>query len=212
MKPQSPIYPPRRYLSAAERKREILAVAAPLFFSRGYEGTEMAEIAARAGVSRALLHRHFGGKQEILLAIVREAAELRPETTLDDPAIPLAERISANTETWLDHFEANPNLLAVTERPIGGNAEVAAAVEQVREGIIQRMLDDYLDPDAAPEPLKVMVRGYVALILAVAHEWLGRGRALREQVRLVMVGVLEKMLAEIAPALLGTLEAEAVQA
>lgn len=196
-------YPRRRYLSAEERKREILEVAAPLFFERGYEGTEMAEIAERAGVSRALLHRHFGGKQEILLAIVRTVAEV-PPTTLHDPSIPLEERLEVNAAAWLDHFEANPNLLAITQAPIGGNAEIGAAIEEVREHIIGRILDNYLDGAPAPEPLWVMMRGYLAMILTVAHEWLWRKRASREQVRVMMVSTLESMLAGTVPALLTT--------
>lgn len=195
-------YPRRRYLSAEERKREILEVAAPLFFERGYEGAEMAEIANRAGVSRALLHRHFGGKQEILMAIVRAVAEVPPSTTLHDPSIPLEKRIEVNAAAWLDHFEANPNLLAITQSPVGGNAEIGAAIDEVRESIIARILDNYLDGAPAPEPLRVMMRGYLAMILTVAHEWLWRERASREQVRLVMVSVLETMLAGTVPALL----------
>lgn len=198
-------YPRRRYLAAEERKREILEVAAPLFFERGYEGAEMAEIAERAGVSRALLHRHFGGKQEILLAIVRAVADV-PPTTERDPSIPLEERIEINATAWLDHFEANPNLLAITQAPIGGNAEIGAAIDEVRESIIGRILDNYLDGRPAPEPLWVMMRGYLAMILTVAHEWLWRKRASREQVRLVMVSVLRAMLDRTAPALIATAE------
>lgn len=197
-------YPPRRYLAAEDRKREILEVAAPLFFERGYEGTEMAEIASRAGVSRALLHRHFGGKQEILLDIVRAVADVQPTSTLHDPKIPLGDRIDRNAEIWLDHFEQNPDLLAVTQLPLGGNNDIAAAVDEVREGIIARILDNYLDGEPAPEQLAAMMRGYVAMILTVAHEWLGHGRMNREQVRIVMVTVLHSLLGEAVPALLAS--------
>lgn len=162
----------------------------------------MAEIANRAGVSRALLHRHFGGKQEILLDIVRAVADVEPGSTLRDPNIPLSERIDRNADAWLDHFEQNPNLLAVTQAPIGGNNEIAAAVDEIREGIIRRILDNYLDGEPAPEQLASMMRGYVAMILTVAHEWLGHGRMTRGQVRIVMVSVLQSLLKDTVPALL----------
>lgn len=197
-------YPRRRYLSAEERKKEILEVAAPLFFERGYEGAEMAEIASRAGVSRALLHRHFGGKQEILLAIVQAVADVPPASTVHDPSVPLTERISINADAWLDHFETHPNLLAITQFPIGGNVEIGSAIDEVRENIIRRILDNYLDGAPAPEPLWVLMRGYLAMILTVAHEWLWRERATRDQVRVVMVSVLEAMLDETVPTLLAT--------
>lgn len=196
-------YPRRRYLPAEDRKREILEVAAPLFFERGYEGAEMAEIASRAGVSRALLHRHFGGKQEILLEIVKAAA-LPPGVALHDPKVPLDERIERNADVWLDHFESNPDLLAVTQLPIGGNNEIAAAIDEVKGEIIQRILDNYLDGAPAPAPLTSMMRGYVAMILAVAHEWLSKGVMSRAQVRIIMVTVLRGLLEDTVPALLET--------
>lgn len=172
----------------------------------------MAEIASKAGVSRALLHRHFGGKQEILLEIVRAVADVRPTSTLHDSRIPLEDRIAANAEIWLDHFEANPNLLAVTQLPIGGNVEIAAAVDEIREAIIERILDNYLDGAPAPEPLRMMMRGYVAMILTVAHEWLWQEQATRDQVRVVMITVLEALIDQTVPALLGTLAAQPIEA
>lgn len=208
MSPQSPSSSSRRYLSAEERKREILAVAAPLFFTRGYEGTEMAEIAARAGVSRALLHRHFGGKPEILLEIVRSAAAVNPPLNPPERDSPLGDRIARDAEQWLDFFEANPNLLAVTQLPIGGNNEIAGAVDELRECLLARVLDGYLGGSATPEPLRATMRGYVAMILNVAHEWLWRDRITREQVRLTIVTVMSAVLEATVPALLDTLEAK----
>jgi AcrR family transcriptional regulator len=45
--------------------------AVTLFASRGYEATTTREIAAAAGCAEGLIHRYFGGKEGLLLAIVR---------------------------------------------------------------------------------------------------------------------------------------------
>ncbi len=75
-------------ISAQERKRRILDAATPLFARRGVEGVTTREIAACAGVSEALLYKHFSSKDEIYRSIVKEhgrrvvynIAQLEPST------------------------------------------------------------------------------------------------------------------------------------
>lgn len=49
-----------------QKHREILAIAAQLFETMGYEGTAMKAIAQGAGCSVGYLYKHFAGKQELL--------------------------------------------------------------------------------------------------------------------------------------------------
>jgi AcrR family transcriptional regulator len=66
-------------MSGANRKRQIVDVAAELFSKRGFSGTTTKEIADRAGVSEAIIFRHFPSKQALYSAILdyktREASE-----------------------------------------------------------------------------------------------------------------------------------------
>lgn len=52
-------------LSASERKQAILAAAGPVFARLGRAGATTKDIAKAAGVSEALLYRHFSGKEEL---------------------------------------------------------------------------------------------------------------------------------------------------
>ncbi|GGT15842.1 TetR/AcrR family transcriptional regulator [Streptomyces chromofuscus] len=52
----------------ARRERQILAAATEEFGRRGYEGTSLAAVAARVGVTKTLLHQYFGAKQDLYLA------------------------------------------------------------------------------------------------------------------------------------------------
>ncbi|MDY2841283.1 MAG: TetR/AcrR family transcriptional regulator [Candidatus Borkfalkiaceae bacterium] len=54
-------------------KREILSAALDLFSEQGFESTSLSQIAAAVGIRKASLYSHFGGKQEILDALVKEA-------------------------------------------------------------------------------------------------------------------------------------------
>jgi TetR/AcrR family transcriptional regulator, mexJK operon transcriptional repressor len=63
-----------------DRKRaEIVATAQDLFFREGYSGTSMSQIAAAVGGSKATLYNHFQSKEELLLAVVQDVVQPRPE-------------------------------------------------------------------------------------------------------------------------------------
>ena len=53
-----------------EKKEKILYAAQKLFALEGYQGTSTAKVAKEAGVSEALIFRHFGNKEGLLKAIL----------------------------------------------------------------------------------------------------------------------------------------------
>jgi len=59
-----------RRLSAEDRRRQIVQSAIELFARKGFEGTTTKEIALAAGVSEALIFRHFPTKQDLYSAII----------------------------------------------------------------------------------------------------------------------------------------------
>jgi len=59
----------QRY-SAEVRRQQIVNVAADLFSKHGFSGTTTKEIAERAGVSEAIIFRHFATKRELYSAII----------------------------------------------------------------------------------------------------------------------------------------------
>jgi TetR/AcrR family transcriptional regulator, transcriptional repressor of aconitase len=69
-------------MDAAERKRAIVDIAMPLFARKGFAGTTTKEIAEVAGVSEALLYRHFPTKAALFEEI--QAIGCRVGTPLDE--------------------------------------------------------------------------------------------------------------------------------
>ena len=59
-------------ISGKARKAGIIASAASLFAEKGFNGTKTREIAARAGVSEALIFKHFPSKEDLYAAILAE--------------------------------------------------------------------------------------------------------------------------------------------
>jgi len=61
-------------MAGEERRRQILQVAVSLFSQRGFSGTTTREIAHAAGVSEAMVFRHFATKEELYSAILDHKA------------------------------------------------------------------------------------------------------------------------------------------
>jgi AcrR family transcriptional regulator len=61
-------------MAGEERRLQILAIAVSLFSNRGFRGTTTKEIAHAAGVSEAMVFRHFATKEELYAAILDHKA------------------------------------------------------------------------------------------------------------------------------------------
>lgn len=92
------------------REQKILAATRELFDSRGVKETQIEDIARSAGVNRAIIYRHFSGKDEILaLALVGYLDELAE--ALEDAAAGHAgpsDRLAAIIEGFVDYGIAYP--------------------------------------------------------------------------------------------------------
>jgi len=75
MRKLSPKSPTPR-IPAAARKASIIRSAAAIFGDKGFNGTKTREIAARAGVSEALIFKHFPSKEDLYAAILTEKSPL----------------------------------------------------------------------------------------------------------------------------------------
>lgn len=101
-------------MAGEERKLQILAVAVRLFSQKGFRGTTTKEIAQAAGVSEAMVFRHFATKEELYAAILDhkacshdgfDPAEMAAEaiTQKDDRAVFETLALAA-----LNHHEKDP--------------------------------------------------------------------------------------------------------
>ena len=59
-----------RRRDAGATREALLAAGTKLFAEHGYDGVPVAAIAEKAGVNKAMINYHFGGKRKLYLAIV----------------------------------------------------------------------------------------------------------------------------------------------
>ncbi len=67
----------RTRISAEHRRQQILEVAMRLFARRGFDGVTTRQIAKRAGVTEALIFRHFPRKQDLYWAVIEYKCSAR---------------------------------------------------------------------------------------------------------------------------------------
>ena len=101
-------------MAGEERRSQILSVAVSLFSQRGFRGTTTKEIAHAAGVSEAMVFRHFATKEELYAAILDHKACSHENF---DPVVMAAEAIKRKDDRAvfeslalgaLNHHEKDP--------------------------------------------------------------------------------------------------------
>jgi AcrR family transcriptional regulator len=71
--PQSPAAAATRRLPRGQRREQIIAAATRAFARAGFAATNLDDIAAEAGISRAILYRHFDSKTDLYQAVLDNA-------------------------------------------------------------------------------------------------------------------------------------------
>jgi AcrR family transcriptional regulator len=109
--------PDRRRSAAAERRRQresaIIAATRELFDARGVRDAQIDDVAKAVGVNRAIIYRHFSGKEELfaltLVGYLRELGDSMTQTQaqLDEDADP-ATRLRALAEAFVAYGTAHP--------------------------------------------------------------------------------------------------------
>jgi AcrR family transcriptional regulator len=132
----------RSRMTAAERREQLIAISRALFAQRGFDGTSIEEIAARAEVSKPVVYEHFGGKEGLYAVVVdREVRSLlgmmQESLTAGNPRLLLEQAALA----FLDYIEQSSDgfRILVRDSPIGSASgsfvsiisDVASRVEHI---------------------------------------------------------------------------------
>ena len=139
-----------------ETKERILETALELFVQSGYLGTSMSDIAARLGITKAALYKHYAGKQEILDRIVQRMNELdaaravayempgaAPEGFAQAYLNTPLDRIRAYSTAQFDHW---------TRESFSANFRKMLTLEQYRDARLAQLYQENL----ASGPVKYM--------------------------------------------------------
>ena len=132
----------RSRMTAAERREQLIAISRALFAERGFDGTSIEEIAARAEVSKPVVYEHFGGKEGLYAVVVDREVRcllgmMQESLTAGTPRLLLEQAALA----FLDYIEQSSDgfRILVRDSPIGSASgsfvsiigDVASRVEYI---------------------------------------------------------------------------------
>lgn len=124
-----------------ERRRAIASAATDLFRERGYAGTTLEEIAARAGVSVPTIFKYFAGKQAILLEMLAAAdrqAIMGACLALPEFADPVDALCDLEARLMAESFKVMPPALWRELLPLvlsGGDGELPSAYCRMNDAL-----------------------------------------------------------------------------
>ncbi|MEZ4361941.1 MAG: TetR/AcrR family transcriptional regulator [Kofleriaceae bacterium] len=198
---------PRVRLDNDERRAQLLALARRAFDERTYDDVSLEDIAASAGISKALLYHYFATKRELYVAGLRETARelVGSVVAVVDPARSPVDRVRAALDAYLTHVEDTGGaFVALMRGGIGSDPEVAAVLEETRQAFLAQFLaqspvaQQFLD-----EPLiRLAARGWIGMVEAVSIDWVGTRAAPRRVVRDLLVENLLAVMGNARSALL----------
>lgn len=165
----------RTRLSTEQRREQLLSIGAELFAGRPYDDVWIEEVAERAGVSRGLLYHYFTTKREFFADVVRAEADRLLRLTEPDPELPLAERLTACLDAYLDYAAGHRAGYRVVHRAaVAADEEIRRICERGLAVQRRRVLDALgADPeeDAA---LDVAVHAWLMFVITACLDWLDR--------------------------------------
>jgi AcrR family transcriptional regulator len=182
-------------LDPAQRREQILDAANALFAERAYDEVSIEDIASSAGVTRGLVHHHFGGRKDVYKGLLERIGAQREEE-LDPPSGRSARaRVAHSVSRWLDWTEANRTIWLAT---IARGEDIADPdVRQVVADLVRRavaLLTEFHADIAQDSPrLRHALECWTALNRAATRRWL-RGEATREQTQELLAATLEHVL------------------
>jgi AcrR family transcriptional regulator len=160
---------PRRRLSQAERREQLLDAAVELAAGRDLTALSVQDIAEHAGVSEGLLYHYFPTKDALLVAAVQRAADAMLAALDGVVRGSSAQTLAEGLAAFLDHVQADPTgWHAVLQARTGRLAEIGAAVEEHA----RRLTLTGLGVEQASPLLQVALDGWAALEREACLTWL----------------------------------------
>lgn len=192
---------PRQRLTPDQRRAQLLDVAATLFAAQPYEDVTMEEIAERAGVSRALLYRHFPGKRELFAALYAQVAGQLLASTRVDPAETFTEQLTEGLDAHIAYFAENRHTVLAANRALAGDLVIQTIITDELDALREKLLGA-LPVTGSRERAAVsgVLKSWLVFVQVLCLDWLVEETCTREELRDVcigaVVGALRPLLAE----------------
>jgi AcrR family transcriptional regulator len=160
-----------RRLGPDARRAQLVGVGLALVKTMRFDEVT-AEVVARAtGVSKGLVFHYFQSTADLQLAILRAAsAELLAVIDVD-PGLPPDERLRVGLDAFVGYIEQQPASYQAVARQAGSDERFLAIFEDTRAAVVD-MIAGALGFSALPPGLRLVFRGWIAMVEECVLHWL----------------------------------------
>jgi len=163
---------PRRRLTAATRRRQLIDVALETFATYGFNETTMEDIASAAGVTKPLLYQHFDSKRALYLELIDDVAA-RLIDTLAAAALEGArtrQQVEAVFEAYFRFTIDNQSAVRMLfDAP--HDEELARGLRTIEDSIAE-FLAPLFDADIDEGHRRTLAAAVVGMTEGVTRDWL----------------------------------------
>jgi AcrR family transcriptional regulator len=182
-------------MAGADRRDQLIGVARSAFAEKGFDGTSVEDIAARAEVSKPVVYEHFGGKEGLYAVVVdREVQTLHNaiRTAITTPNAGSRRLLELGALALLDYVESCPEGFRIlvrdtTESATGGSyGSILADVIGRVEGLLGSVFGHRgLDPKAAP----LYAQALTGMVSMTGQWWLDNPQLTKAEVATHLVNL-----------------------
>ncbi|TQJ09147.1 TetR/AcrR family transcriptional regulator [Lapillicoccus jejuensis] len=181
-------------MTGPQRREQLLEIGRALFAEKGFEGTSVEEIAAKAKVSKPVVYEHFGGKEGLYAVVVdREVTSLLDQVTAAlDPEHGARQLLESAALALLEYVDTSTDgfRILVRDSPTGqSTGSFASLISDVATRVEHLLAAEFksrkLDPKTAPLYAQMLV-GMVAL---TSQWWLESRRFKKDEVAAHLVNL-----------------------
>jgi AcrR family transcriptional regulator len=161
-----------------ETERKVLAAATALIAQHGSRALTLAAVGEAAGYSRGIVSHHFGNRENLIRAVMRDAQTFTLPAAADTAADWLAATVRAYLKNvtsrrpsaraflqmWGEAIAADPVLMPLFAEQDAGFRRLVA--DKVREGIDDGSVRADADPEAMAVSLVGLVRGIALQLIS----------------------------------------------
>jgi AcrR family transcriptional regulator len=184
----------RRRLKGEQRREQLIDIGAACFAEKPYDDVMIQEIAAVAGVSRALMYHYFPTKGDLYAAILQNASDRFIARFNVDRALPLAEQLAAGLEA---HIES------LIERPIEAvaiNRATSSDGPAIQETVVAELVDQLVAQGRSRDAGEIAVEGWLAFVRAACVKWIDSKTISRDDLTEMCLGAFDGALQIPTPA------------
>lgn len=175
----------RQRMTGKERREQLISIGREVFAERGFDGTSVEEIAARAGVSKPVVYEHFGGK-EGLYAVVVDREMLRLEKIITEALSQGRSRVRIEQAviallTYVE--EETDGFLILVRDLVPGQDQSYATLLNTAVGQVSHILGDSFETQGLDPKVAVLYgQALVGMVSMTAQWWLDEREPAKEVV------------------------------